>query len=55
MVSCLGEAGGNILGMPAADLHAMKDDFEGLKAMNLGLQWTPMKITVRAKIDDSGY
>lgn len=47
--SCFGDDGEVILAKPAAQMYLMREDFEGMKALNIHLQGTPMKITVRAK------
>ena len=55
MIQCLGEPGDSILGMPATDLYAIRDSYEEMKAINQELIMTPLKVTVRCRIDLSGY
>ena len=54
-IQCLGDTGEAVLGLTAADLYQLRDDFEEMKTLNLSLILTPFKITVRGKIDNSGY
>ena len=55
ILNCLGEAGDSILGLPANQIYEMREDYEAMKALNLSLQNTPLRITVRARTDTSGY
>lgn len=55
IINCLGEAGESILGIPANQVYEMGDNYEQQKALAQVAVGTPMKLTVRARIDQSGY
>ena len=55
ILQCLGESGEQVLGMKATDLYAISEDLEEVRTMGMSLTWKPLKVVVRAKVDQSGY
>ena len=55
ILQCLGESGEAVLGMKATDFYHISEDLEEVKTLGLGLTWKPLKVVVRAKVDQSGY
>ena len=41
--------------MKATDLYAISEDLEEVRTMGMSLTWKPLKVVVRAKVDQSGY
>lgn len=55
MVSIIGEAGEDFLGVKATEIFAMKDDLEQIKSLITTQLFKPMSLTVRAKLDMNSY
>lgn len=41
--------------MKALDHHAIASDLEQIRELGFSRQWAKLKLTVRAKVDESGY
>ena len=55
MLSCLGESVESIMGMKCTEFYNIHEDVEAVKTLGVAAQWKQLKVTVRAKIDQSGY
>ena len=54
-VQCLGESGEQILGLKATDFYSIHENIEQVRHLAMGQTWKPLNVTVRAKVDQSGY
>ena len=43
------------MGMKCHDFYAIHEDVEMVKSLGSAAQWKSVKLTVRAKVDQSGY
>ena len=43
------------MGMKCTEFYNIHEDVEAVKALGVAAQWKLLKVTVRAKIDQSGY
>ena len=43
------------MGMKCHDFYAIHDDAEMVKSLGSAAQWKSFRLTVRAKVDQSGY